>query len=40
MFGLFTELGPELSPTNYGPRVIPFPQAELDAREGGTSCTP
>lgn len=38
MFGLFTELGPELSPTNFGPRVIPFPQAELDARGGSVTC--
>lgn len=39
MFGLFTELGPELSPTNFGPRVIPFPQAEMDARGGTVACT-
>lgn len=41
MFGLFTELGPELDQvTTGGPRVIPFPQAELDARGGSVSCTP
>ena len=41
MFGLFAELGPELGQaTTGGPRVIPFPQAELDARGGDVSCTP
>jgi hypothetical protein len=41
MFGLFTELGEELAPGNFGPKVIPFPQAEIDARGGTTpACTP
>ena len=48
MFGLFNELGPELpapgagQPQPLGPRVIPFPQAELDARGvavDAVSCT-
>ncbi len=40
MFGLFTELGPELRPPGPGPRVIPFPQAEIDARGGNLACQP
>ena len=41
MFGLFSELGPELGQaTTGGPRVIPFPQAELDARGGDVTCQP
>lgn len=40
MFGLFGELGLELNPPGPGPSVIPFPQAEADARGGQLSCTP
>ena len=39
MFGLFGELGPELNPPGPGPSVIPFPQAEIDAREGNLTCS-
>ena len=39
MFGLFGELGLELQPPGPGPRAIPFPQAEQDARGGDTSCS-
>lgn len=38
MFGLFDELGQEL-PGQPGPKVIPFPQAEIDARGGDLSCS-
>ena len=40
MFGLFNELGGELRPPGPGPRVIPFPQAEIDARGGSLTCQP
>jgi starch-binding outer membrane protein, SusD/RagB family len=40
MFGLFNELGNELRPPGPGPRVIPFPQAEIDARGGDLACQP
>lgn len=41
MFGLFAELGPELGQaTTGGPKVLPFPQAELDARGGDVTCQP
>jgi starch-binding outer membrane protein, SusD/RagB family len=40
MFGLFNELGGELRPPGPGPRVIPFPQAEIDARGGSLACQP
>jgi hypothetical protein len=39
MFGLFDELGPELKPPTPGPKVIPFPQAEIDARGGNLTCS-
>ena len=39
MFGLFNELGPERTPTNIGPRVIPIPEAEANARGGVLTCT-
>lgn len=39
MFGLFGELGGELRPPGPGPSVIPFPQAEIDARGGNTTCS-
>jgi hypothetical protein len=39
MFGLFDELGPELRPPTPGPKVIPFPQAEIDARGGNLACS-
>jgi hypothetical protein len=38
MFGLFDELGQEL-PGQPGPKVIPFPQAEIDARGGDLTCS-
>ena len=40
MFGFFLDLGPELAPPGPGPRVIPFPQAEIDARSGDLTCQP
>jgi hypothetical protein len=40
MFGLFQELGPELTSRSEGERLIPFPQAEIDARGGDLSCQP
>jgi hypothetical protein len=39
MFGLFNELGAELRPPTPGPKVIPFPQAEIDARGGSLTCS-
>jgi hypothetical protein len=39
MFGLFNELGAELKPPTPGPKVIPFPQAEIDARGGSLTCS-
>ena len=39
MFGLFNELGPERTPTNIGPMVIPIPEAEANARGGVLTCT-
>ncbi|MFN2399769.1 MAG: hypothetical protein ABR543_14210 [Gemmatimonadaceae bacterium] len=39
MSGLFAELGPELNPPQVGPTVIPFPQAEIDARSNELSCS-
>jgi hypothetical protein len=39
MFGLFDELGAELRPPTPGPKVIPFPQAEIDARGGNLTCS-
>ncbi|MFL5575068.1 MAG: hypothetical protein ACJ79S_03740 [Gemmatimonadaceae bacterium] len=38
MFGLFDELGQELV-GQPGPKVIPFPQAEIDARGGDLTCS-
>lgn len=40
MFGLFTELGPELTTKSVGESLIPFPQSEIDARNGNITCTP
>lgn len=40
MFGLFPELGPELTSRSEGERAIPFPQAEIDARGGDLACQP
>jgi hypothetical protein len=40
MFGLFSELGPELATKGPGEMLIPFPEAEIDARSGKISCTP
>ena len=39
MFGFFTDLGSELGGGQLGPRVIPFPQAEIDARGGVLTCS-
>ena len=39
LYGLFTELGPEKGSTNT-PQVLPFPQSEIDARQGNIACTP
>jgi hypothetical protein len=39
MFGLFDELGPELSSRSAGERAIPFPQSEIDARRGDLACS-
>jgi hypothetical protein len=39
MFGFFDELGAELKPPTPGPKVLPFPQAEIDARGGNLACT-
>ncbi|HVE77449.1 MAG TPA: hypothetical protein VNA89_01230 [Gemmatimonadaceae bacterium] len=39
MFGLFAELGTERTPPTLGPRALPFPEAETDARGGETACT-
>jgi hypothetical protein len=38
MFGLYSELGPELRPPVPGPQVIPFPSAEANARGGNLAC--
>lgn len=40
MFGLFSELGPELTSRSEGEKVIPFPEAEIDARHGDLACQP
>jgi hypothetical protein len=40
MFGLYPELGMELRPPVPGPRVIPFPSAEANARDGNIACVP
>ena len=39
MFGLWSELGKELVPPGDGPQVIPFPSAEINARNNNLSCT-
>jgi len=39
MFGLWTELGQELQPPVDGPQVIPFPSAEINARNNDLACT-
>ena len=39
LYGLFPELGPEKGSTNT-PRVIPFPQSEIDARQNNLTCAP
>jgi starch-binding outer membrane protein, SusD/RagB family len=39
MFGFFSQLGPELRPPGPGPSVVPFPQAEIDARGGSLTCS-
>jgi starch-binding outer membrane protein, SusD/RagB family len=38
MFGLFNELGNEQIDPGNEPQVIPFPQAEIDARGGNLAC--
>lgn len=40
MFGLFGELGPELTTRSAGEMLIPFPEAEIDARGGNLKCQP
>jgi hypothetical protein len=40
MFGLYSALGMELRPPGPGPQVIPFPSAEINARDGNIGCTP
>lgn len=39
MFGLYSEMGPELKPPVAGPQVIPFPSAEANARGGELTCS-
>jgi hypothetical protein len=39
MFGLWTELGPERTATNFGPMVVPIPEAEANARNNQLTCT-
>jgi len=39
MFGLWSELGQELVPPGDGPQVIPFPSAEINARNNNLTCT-
>ena len=40
MFGLWAELGTERTPAVLGPRVVPLPEAETNARGGSSACTP
>jgi hypothetical protein len=40
MFGLFAELGRELSTRSLGETIIPFPESEIDARHGDITCQP
>jgi hypothetical protein len=39
MFGLWAELGTEVSAGNLGPMVVPIPEAEANARDNVLSCT-
>jgi hypothetical protein len=39
MFGLWTELGPERTAANFGPMVVPIPEAEANARNNELTCT-
>ena len=39
MFGLWSELGKELAPPVDGPHVIPFPSAEINARNNNLACS-
>jgi starch-binding outer membrane protein, SusD/RagB family len=39
MFGLWSELGKELVPPGDGPHVIPFPSAEINARNNNLTCS-
>jgi starch-binding outer membrane protein, SusD/RagB family len=39
MFGLWAELGKELVPPGDGPHVIPFPSAEINARNNNLTCS-
>jgi len=39
MFGIFNELGTENVDPGREPKVLPFPQAEIDARGGNTTCS-
>lgn len=39
MFGLYSELGMELAPPVPGPQVIPYPSAEINARNNDLTCS-
>jgi len=39
MFGLWSEMGTERSAGNLGPMIVPFPEAEANARSNTLSCT-
>jgi hypothetical protein len=39
MFGLWNELGAERTADNFGPRVVPIPEAEANARNNVLTCT-
>jgi starch-binding outer membrane protein, SusD/RagB family len=40
MFGLWNELGAERTAGNFGPMVVPIPEAEANARNNVLTCTP
>jgi hypothetical protein len=40
MFGLWNEMGPERTATNFGPMVVPITEAEANARNNNLTCTP
>ena len=39
MFGLWAELGTERTPAVLGPRVVPLPESEVNARGGNLTCS-